>query len=128
MSSHCVLTKINLNQINDDLKSYVAIFGKQIPVYRGKKINPRYIWSHFVDFEVENMYSKQEERLFLPNAFSFYQKEILMQLPFNEDLTSKEDRLWALSLSKLKKSFLYSPDLVAHHHYTNSGNTWKGIS
>ena len=51
-----------------------------------------------------------------------------MELPFNEDLTSKEDRLWALSLSKLKKSFLYSPDLVAHHHYTNSGNTWKGIA
>ena len=128
LSAHCVIQSVNQKILAASLKKYPCVFGKQIPVYRGKKINPRYIWSHFVDSEVENMYSKQEERLFLHNAFCFYQKEILMELPFNEDLTSKEDRLWALSLSKLKKSFLYSPDLVAHHHYTNSGNTWKGIA
>ena len=128
LSAHCVIQSVNQKILAESLKKYPCVFGKQIPVYRGKKINPRYIWSHFIDSEVENMYSKQEERLFLHNAFCFYQKEILMELPFNEELTSKEDRLWALSLSKLKKSFLYSPDLVAHHHYTNSGNTWKGIA
>jgi len=128
LSAHCVIQSIDHDFLSLNLKKYPCVFGKQIPIYRGKKINPRYIWSHFEDNDVENMYSDQEERLFLHNAFSFYQKDILLELPFNEDLTSKEDRLWALSLSKSNKSFLYSPHLVAHHHYTNEGNTWKGIA
>lgn len=128
LSAHCVIQHIDEKFLSESLKIYPCVFGKQIPIYRGKKINPRYIWSHFKDIDVVDMYSKQEERLFLHNAFSFYQKDILCELPFNQDLTSKEDRLWALSLSNLNKSFLYSPNLVAHHHYTNAGNTWKGIA
>ena len=128
LSAHCVIQSVDHDSLANNLLRYPCVFGKQIPIYRGKKINPRYIWSHFGDEEVENMYSKQENRLFLHNAFSFYQKDILLELPFNEDLTSKEDRLWAFSLSNLKKSFLYSPSFVAHHHYTNDGNTWKGIA
>ena len=128
LSAHCIIQNIDQAFLFENLKKYPCVFGKQIPIYRGKKINPRYIWSHFGDNDVINMYSEQEGRLFLHNAFSFYQKSILSELPFNEDITSKEDRLWALSLSKIKKSFLYSSKLIAHHHYTNEGNTWKGIS
>ena len=128
LSAHCVIQKIDQKHLFDKLSYYPCVFGKQIPIYRGKKINPRYIWSHFINEEVENMFSNQEGRLFLHNAFSFYQKDIFNDLPFNEDLTSKEDRIWALALSKLKKSFLYSPRLIVNHHYTNEGNTWKGIA
>ncbi len=128
LSAHCIIQSIDQNFLYENLNNYPCIFGKQIPVYRGKKINPRYIWSHFGDDDVVNMYSEHEGRLFLHNAFSFYQKEILLELPFNEDITSKEDRLWALSLANYNKSFLYSSKLRAHHHYTDEGNTWKGIS
>ena len=128
LSAHCVIQKIDKEFLYEKLNSYPCVFGKQIPVYRGKKINPRYIWSHFVDKDIENMFSDLEGRLFLHNAFSFYQKEILLQIPFNEDITSKEDRIWALSLSKINKSYLYSSKLIVHHHYTGEGNTWKGIA
>ncbi len=74
------------------------------------------------------MFSDLEGRLFLHNAFSFYQKEILLDIPFNEDITSKEDRIWALSLSNSNQSFLYTSKLVVHHHYTGEGNTWKGLA
>ena len=47
-----------------DLNNHVAIFGNQIPKWNGKKISKRYIWSHFVNKEVVNMYSKLEDRFF----------------------------------------------------------------
>ena len=128
LSAHCVIQHIENEFLLKNLKKYPCIFGKQIPIYRGKKINPRYIWSHFKNEEIENMFSEQEGRFFLHNAFAFYQKDILLELPFNEDITSKEDRLWALALSKINKKFLYSPKLIANHNYTDEGNTWKGIS
>ncbi|MBC70015.1 glycosyltransferase family 2 protein [Acinetobacter sp.] len=128
LSSHCVLTKINLNQINDDLKSYVAIFGKQIPVYNGKKIVPRYIWSHFVSKRVTNMYSSMEGRPFLHNAIAIYKRDYLIKNKFDENLVSKEDRYWAIDAKSNKKNILYDPNLEVLHHYTDNGNTWKGIA
>ena len=56
-------------------KDYVGIFGNQNPIWNGKKINKRYIWSHFVETEEENMFSKMEDRYFFHNAVSFFRKE-----------------------------------------------------
>ena len=109
LSAHCVIQSVNQKILAASLKKYPCVFGKQIPVYRGKKINPRYIWSTLWILCRKYVF-KTRRKTFLHNAF--FPKEILMQLPFNEDLTSKEDRLWALSLSKLKV-FLYSPNLCA---------------
>ena len=41
MSAHCVLLKINFNKVVSDLEKYIAIFGKQTPVWKGKKIKKR---------------------------------------------------------------------------------------
>ena len=44
LSSHCQLRKINLIKIQKLLIDNLAIWGKQIPIYKGKKINRnRYI-------------------------------------------------------------------------------------
>ena len=45
----------------------------------------------------------------------------------NENLTGKEDRYWANKIVKLKYNYLYDPNLIAEHQYTENGNTWKGI-
>jgi len=127
ISSHCVLKNINLEKHIKDLKKYVCIFGKQNPIWHGKKITKRYIWSHFTDNEVTNMYSKLENRYFIHNAVSIYKKNFLLENPFNENLTSKEDRYWAQEMIKKNKSFLYDPKLEVDHHYTPNGNTWKGL-
>jgi len=110
-----------------DLKDYRAIFGNQIPLWNGKKISKRYIWSHFVNKRVKNMYSNLEERYFLHNALSVYKKNFLKKNLFNEKLAGKEDRYWVNNIVKKKYQFLYEPNLVAEHHYTENGNTWKGI-
>lgn len=127
LSAHCVINKLNFDEIKKNLKKFVSVFGNQIPVWNGKKIIKRYIWSHFTNKKVENMFSKQENRYFLHNAAVFYNKNTLKKFPFNEDLTSKEDRYWANNIVKKSKQILYDPSFSVFHHYTINGNTWKGI-
>ncbi len=127
MSAHTVIKDFNSNYISMMLQKYPCIFGKQVPIYRGKKITPRYLWSHFEDEDVVNMYSSLENRYFLHNAFALYKKEILLEYPFDEQIFGKEDRIWGANLVKSGKSYLYTSKMKADHHYTQAGNTWKGV-
>ena len=128
LSSHCVIKKINYSKLERSLKKYAGIFGNQVPVYKGKKIQKRYIWSNFDERKSKvNLFSKIEKRYFFHNAFSFFKKKILKEFPFDEELLGKEDRYWAKMIVKKKLSYLYDPDHVVENHYTENGNTWKGL-
>ena len=128
ISSHCVLTSIDFQLIKNKLDDYCCVFGNQNPFYNGKRITKRYLWSHFKDVPVENMYSQAESRYFIHNALCAYKRETLMKYQFSNDLQSKEDRYWAISMISDGFKTLYSPTLTCDHHYTESGNTWKGIA
>ncbi len=128
LSAHCILKKLNEENIIKDLKNNACVFGNQIPVWYGKKITKRYLWSHFSNKRTKNMYSPLEKRYFLHNALAVYKKITLKKIPFDENLTSKEDRYWANKIIKKKMSFIYDPELIAEHQYTLHGNTWKGIA
>ena len=65
----------NFDTVKNHLKSNIAVFGKQNPIYKGKKITPRYIWKHFSDKRITNMFSESESRYFFHNAFSFFLRE-----------------------------------------------------
>ena len=127
ISAHCVLKKFDKSTTIKNLKKYKGIFGKQIPVWKGKKIAKRYIWSHFVDKKVENMYSNLENRYFFHNAASMFKKSFIKKVSFDEELTGKEDRYWAKKVVKLKHKYLYDPSFSVEHHYTVNGATWKGL-
>lgn len=129
LSAHCELKSIDLPSIKNHVdKKYTGVFGNQIPKWQGKKIVKRYLWSHFDENKkIENMYSKLEDRYFFHNALSFFKKSDLEKFPFNEILAGKEDRYWANNIVKNKKKYLYDPSLCAEHHYTDNGNTWKGL-
>lgn len=127
LSAHCILKKYSEKNIIDQLNKYVCVFGNQIPVYRGKKISKRYIWSHFGKKTIINLFSKLENRYFLHNALAAYKKNILIKYPFDEHLTGKEDRYWAAKIVKKKLKYIYDPNFEAEHQYTDNGNTWKGI-
>ena len=128
ISAHCVINKINIDDTIKNLKKYKAIFGKQDPVWRGKKISKRYIWSHFVNEKIENMFSNQENRFFFHNAASIFKKSTLEKIPFDEELSGKEDRFWIKEIVKSKSKYLYDPSFSVYHHYTSNGATWKGLS
>tara|TARA_A100001011_G_scaffold158891_1_gene167249 strand:- start:841 stop:1482 length:642 start_codon:yes stop_codon:yes gene_type:complete len=127
LSAHAQIKELDFEIVKENLKKYSAIFGKQIPIYKGKKITPRYIWNHFGDEPVINMFSESEKRYFFHNAFSFFKKETLIEFPFDEIHPGKEDRFWVNELIENKRKFLYEPRLQMNHFYTQAGATWKGI-
>lgn len=138
LSAHCQILKFNLDDRNSALSpsiyeifesGYSAAFGKQFPIYRGKKISRRYVWSNFTDtsLPVENPISDNEDRYFLHNAFCIYRREEVLAYPFDETLSGKEDRYWASSLVERRGKYLYNPYMQCNHFYTGNGATWKGI-
>ena len=127
LSSHCEITSYSVELVEKHLHSHVAVFGKQIPRYFGKRIIPRYIWSHYGEEQKINMFSKLENRYFLHNAFCAYNTKYLKENPFNENLVGKEDRYWANDVINKNKTFIYEPKLICQHHFTKNGNTWRGI-
>jgi hypothetical protein len=68
-----------------------------------------------------------ENRYFFHNALSFFKSETLKNFPFDEHLVGKEDRYWARDIIDGGAKILYDPEMEVNHHYTDNGNTWKGI-
>ena len=127
LSSHCEISSYSAEHVDSLLDTHVAVFGKQVPRYFGKRIISRYIWSHYIEKQKINMFSDLENRYFLHNAFCAYKTSYLKDNPFNENLVGKEDRYWASEVVESGKTYLYEPDLVCQHHFTKNGNTWRGV-
>lgn len=128
ISSHCILKNFDIPDNLNKLEENIAVFGNQIPIYRGQKITKRYLWSHFKESSEVDMYSESEERYFFHNALSLFKKSILLDNPFDENLVGKEDRYWANKMINEKKGHIfYNSNFICDHHYTDKGNTWKGI-
>jgi glycosyltransferase involved in cell wall biosynthesis len=129
LSAHCQITKLDFNEVKDQLDSGgTAIWGKQIPIWNGKKINRRYMWANFKDTPMTNYFCKYEDRYFLHNAFAFYKKEDLIKHPFDEHWSSKEERYWANDMiNDHGAQILYNNNIECNHFYTQDGATWKGI-
>ena len=129
LSSHCRITEFDKELIDKKLydENYFAIFGKQLPIYRGKRSRMRYVWSNFdVSNAVVNPIELiPEKRCFFHNAFSFIRKDIWEKESFDEDLAGKEDRYWAEKLVLKNMSFLLDPNLKCEHYWTEKGATWK---
>lgn len=127
LSAHCQLTSLDFNLVIDKLFSYRAIFGQQNPIYRGKKITKRYVWSHFSDKITINMHSDIENRYFFHNAFSFFKRDTLLVTPMPEIYSGKEDRYWVKDIVESGEKYIYLPELKVNHFYTGNGATWKGL-
>ena len=127
LSAHSQIMNCKFDKIKMCLDDYCVVGGKQIPIWNGKKITPRYVWSNFIDKDDVNYFSKSEDRYFLHNAFAFYKRDILIKHPFDEKLVGKEDRYWINDRIKESMKSYYDSNTICHHHYTDNGATWKGI-
>jgi len=129
LSSHCQISKLDFTVVKEQLDSGASsVWGKQIPIWNGKKISRRYMWSNFKDTSSTNYFCKYENRYFLHNAFAFYKREDLIKYPFDEHLNGKEERYWADNMIKNNDSdIIYNSDIECLHFYTDNGATWKGI-
>ena len=127
LSGHTQLTRINFDLIKKDLDNHLAVFGKQTPIYKGKKITPGYIWSNFTDKKEINKFSSIENRFFLHNAFCFYKRNTLIEFPMPEQYSGKEDRFWAKDIVEKNQTYLYDPIHCCFHFWTRNGATWNGL-
>ena len=128
LSAHSQITTLDIEMLNQWFrKGHVAVFGNQTPIYKGKKISKRYIWSHFKEDHIVNMFSKIENRQFLHNAFCFYNRQFLLDNPMPEQYAGKEDRYWAIDIVNKGYNYFYDSTHKINHFYTSNGATWKGI-
>jgi glycosyltransferase involved in cell wall biosynthesis len=135
LSSHCQIQRTSepLQQIiNETLRDpdCVALFGRQEPLYKGKRIMQTYVWSNFLyDNAVKNPKELgfSDGRVFFHNAFSFVRVSYWQQNRFDEDLAGKEDRFWANRVANNGKHVLFLPKIACWHHWTSDGATWRGM-
>ena len=129
LSAHSQITTLNIEMLDQWFRQgHIAVFGNQTPIYKGKRITKRYIWSHFTNDIKKNLYSDIENRYFLHNAFCFYDKEFLIKNPMPEQYAGKEDRYWAKDMVDKGYKYLYDGFYQkCNHFYTSNGATWKGI-
>ena len=130
ISAHCQIKNIDLQEMESMFKekNCCAIMGKQIPIYRGKKILNRYVWQNFsYDSIVKNPKEKiPGQRPFFHNAFSFVKYSCWKELKFDEACAGKEDRHWIKEQIDNDKCCYFTPNSVCYHYWTPSGATWKG--
>ena len=129
LSAHSQITTLDIEMLNKSFRNgYIAVFGNQTPIYKGKKISKRYIWSHFTNDITDNLHSTIEARYFLHNAFCFYKRHTLLDNPFDETLSGKEDRYWAMDMVAKGHKYLYDGFYQkCNHYWTPNGATWKGL-
>lgn len=130
LSAHCQIKTIDFNQLESMFKekNCCAVMGKQVPIYRGKKILNRYVWQNFSYEKVTKNPMEQipDSRPFFHNAFSFIKYSHWKQNKFDESCTTKEDRHWIKEQIDNGKHCYFTPDSVCHHYWTPNGATWKG--
>ena len=129
LSAHCEIVQLDLDKVRQHFSdpAVVAVWGKQIPIWNGKKITRRYIWSNFGDEDKVNYFCKLENRHFFHNAFSIFRTDYLKENTFDEFYSSKEDRYWVNNEIEKGNKIIYDSSQVVKHHYTDDGATWKGI-
>ena len=72
LSGHTQIIEVDFKSVMNDLNK--SFFGKQIPVHKGKKITPGYIWTNFNDKPEFNKSQLWKTDYFLDNAFVFTQE------------------------------------------------------
>lgn len=133
LSAHCEITQANSDMIEGHLKDdqCVAVMGKQVPIFQGKRITPRYIWANFSHLTVSKNIREAtltgENRYFFHNAFSFVKISAWKEIGFDEKLSGKEDRYWAKDHIEVGRYFLFDPNLTCRHFWTENGATWRGL-
>ncbi|MCP4135905.1 MAG: glycosyltransferase family 2 protein [bacterium] len=115
ISAHCIpVNSVWLEHLLKDLEDpHVAgVYGKQEPMEDTNPFDQRDLILTFgLDKKV------QWKDPFFHNANSAIRSQLWKELPFNEELTNIEDRIWAANMQKRGFCLVYEPEArVLHHH------------
>jgi glycosyltransferase involved in cell wall biosynthesis len=123
LSAHCVPKSTNwlarlLANFTDDPK-LAGVYGRQLPVSFTDPIDKRDLLIVFgQDRRV------QIKDYFFHNANSMLRREVWEAIPFDEEVTNIEDRVWGKAVTTAGFHIAYDPEAaVYHHHGLHQGNT-----
>ena len=121
ISAHCQIKRLGDELQRSFDEEHLAVYGKQIPLYKGVRMKAEGTWEHFSQnrAKVEN---------FFHNGYSFMKKEAWEMKQFDETLTGKEDKAWADEMEReFGLSTRYEPSITCYHHWTPGCATWRGL-
>ena len=123
LSAHCVPKATDwlsclLANFADDPK-LAGVYGRQLPVSFTDPLDKRDLLIVFgQDRRV------QVKDYFFHNANSMLRRDIWEAIPFDEEVTNIEDRVWGKAVTTAGYLIAYDPEAAVHHHHgLHQGNT-----
>jgi CMP-N-acetylneuraminic acid synthetase/GT2 family glycosyltransferase len=117
LSGHCI--PVNQHWLHNMLRNFndpkiAAVYGRQEPLPYSSDTDKRDLWTVFgLDRKV------QKKDSFFHNANSMIRRDIWDKIPFDENTTNIEDRIWAKSVLQDGYHVVYDPEASVYH--------WHGI-
>jgi len=125
LSAHCIpknrqwLTKLFNNFDEDD--GLAGVYGRQLPLSFTESVDKRDL---MITFGLDRR--KQVKDYFFHNANSIIPRELWEIIPFDEEVTNIEDRVWAKAVIEAGFHIIYDPEpAVYHHHGLHQNNDLK---
>jgi len=115
LSSHCVpLNNLWLYSLlkNFENPDVVGVYGRQIPLSFSSPYDARDL---FITFGLDRRIQLKDT--FFHNANSAILKKIWNDIPFDNDVTNIEDRLWAKAVIDKGFQLIYEPEAEVFHHH-----------
>lgn len=126
LSAHCLpindqwLQNLVENMNDPDV---AGVYGRQIPMSYTDLSDKRDL---LVTFGLDRI--EQIRGSFFHNANSLIRREVWKKIPFDENLTNIEDRIWGKNVIKANFKIIYEPDAcVFHYHGIHHKNNQKRL-
>tara|TARA_B110000261_G_scaffold164192_1_gene212684 strand:- start:348 stop:1748 length:1401 start_codon:yes stop_codon:yes gene_type:complete len=115
LSAHCIpktnewLKNLVSNFVHENI---AGVYGRQLPVSYSK---PNDVKDLYITFGVEKRIQKKD--YFFHNANSAIRKSVWLKIPFDDDTSNIEDRIWAKKVIEKKYQLIYEPEAPVFHHH-----------
>ena len=116
LSGHCIPVnnqwlEFMVNSIEEN-KNYAGVYGRQEPMSFSSDSDKRDL---LLTFGLDKRIQIKDS--FFHNANSIIRKEFLDELPFDNDITNIEDRIWAQEMIERGYNIVYNPDASVYHYH-----------
>jgi CMP-N-acetylneuraminic acid synthetase len=115
LSGHCVPVNNQwLTSLVEDIKSPEAagVYGRQEPFSFSSAFDKRDL---MITFGLDKKIQTKDS--FFHNANSIIKKSVWEEIPFNEEVTHIEDRVWAREVLKRGYKIIYEPKASVYHYH-----------
>jgi rhamnosyltransferase len=116
LSGHCIPVNDtwleSLVTTIEENKNYAGVYGRQEPMSFSSDADKRDL---LLTFGLDRRIQVKDS--FFHNANSIIRKELLDSVPFDNDITNIEDRIWAQEMIEQGYNIVYEPDASVYHYH-----------